>query len=162
MSEVLSTASTHLQGRHVHVPMTGDVISQCCNTILRTHPVWASASLPLLASLCRFGPVRISLQCGDLNSRSRSFTRSLSVRAVAQNFFVQYDYRQTCRRISSSLQHLALSYVRSRRLSLKMISVVISGPFFCFLLHNHIINKKKIFIRRCKIRSKFSLFFLAS
>ena len=38
--------------------------------------------------------------------------------------------------------------------------VVISGPFFLILLHNHIINKKKIFFRRCKLRSKFCLFFL--
>ena len=30
------------------------------------------------------------------------------------------------------------------------VEVVISGPFIIFVLHNHIINKKKIFFRRCK------------
>ena len=43
----------------------------------------------------------------------------------------------------------------------RQLAVVISRAFIFLLLHNHIINKtKKIFLRRCKLRSKFSLFFL--
>ena len=33
-------------------------------------------------------------------------------------------------------------------------AVVISGAFIKKILHNHSINKKKIFFRRCKLRSK--------
>jgi hypothetical protein len=46
--------------------------------------------------------------------------------------------------------------------TLRGFRVVVSGPFILFLLHNHIITKKKFFLRRCKLRSKFSLFFFAS
>ena len=47
-----------------------------------------------------------------------------------------------------------------RRCLRRWRAVVISGAFMKFLLHNHSINKKKIFFRRCKLRSKFCLFFL--
>ena len=41
-----------------------------------------------------------------------------------------------------------------RRCLRRWRAVVISGAFMKFLLHNHSINKKKIFFRRCKLRSK--------
>jgi hypothetical protein len=40
--------------------------------------------------------------------------------------------------------------------------LVVSSAFFLFLLHKHWINKTKIFLRRCKLRSKFSICFFAS
>ena len=49
-----------------------------------------------------------------------------------------------------------------RRCLRRWRAVVISGAFIKNLLHNHSINKKKIFFRRCKLRSKFCLFFCTS
>ncbi len=55
--------------------------------------------------------------------------------------------------------HKTRNRLRSAGLSLwefpsTRTKVVNRGPFSKKLLHNHIINKKKIFFRRCKLRTK--------
>jgi hypothetical protein len=60
---------------------------------------------------------------------------------------------------SPALVHEANDAAPVPALDAQVPTVVVSRAFFLFLLHNHIMNKKKIFFRRSKRQRNFSLFF---